>query len=96
MGFAFWSASRAAAEQAMALGAEACRAAGVQLIDQSVHAYGLRLCRRDSGWLGFERSFRFEYSRDGTDRHTARMVLRDGRLVSFLGPVEVTEGAKTH
>lgn len=87
MAFAFWSASRAAAEQATLLGGEACRAAGVQLIDHTVHASGLRLRRGQDGRLGFERSFRFEYSEDGTDRHIARLVLRGERLVSFSGPV---------
>jgi hypothetical protein len=87
MGFAFWSASRAAAERAIRLGGEACRAAGVQLIDHTVHASGLRLRRGENGWLGFERSFRFEYSYDGTDRHIARLVLHGDRLVSFTGPV---------
>ena len=87
MGFAFWSASRAAAERAIQLGGEACRTAGVQLIDQTVHGTGLRLHRGEDGRLGFERSFRFEYSEDGTDRHIARLVLRGGRLVSFSGPV---------
>ncbi|MFD0727334.1 DUF3301 domain-containing protein [Lysobacter brunescens] len=90
MSFAFWSASRAAAERAIHLGGEACRAAGVQLIDQTVHATGLRLIRREDGWLGFERSFRFEYSEDGMDRHIARLVLRGHRLVSFSGPVRAT------
>ena len=90
MSFAFWSASRAAAERAIHLGGEACRAAGVQLIDQTVHATGLRVIRREDGWLGFERSFRFEYSEDGMDRHIARMVLRGHRLVSFSGPVRGT------
>ena len=85
--FAFWSASRAAAERAIRLGGDACLAAGVQLIDQTVHANGLRLARGDNGRLGFERSFRFEYSQDGTDRHVARLVLRGDRLVSFSGPV---------
>lgn len=87
MGFAFWNASREAAERAIALGGDACRAAGVQLIDQTVHATGLRLRRGEDGRLGFERSFRFEYSRDGTDRHVARMVLHGDRLVAFSGPL---------
>lgn len=87
MVFAFWSASRAAAEQAVLLGGDACRAAGVQLIDQTVHASGLRVRRGEDGRLGFERTFRFEYSEDGTDRHIARLVLRGQRLVSFSGPV---------
>lgn len=85
--FAFWSAGRAAAERAEAVGRDACRAAGVQWLDQSVHAIGLRLIRRESGWLGFERTFRFDYSIDGEDRHVGRLVLRDGRLVAFSGPV---------
>ena len=88
MAFAFWNASRAAAEQAILLGGDACRTAGVQLIDHTVHAAGLRLRRGDDGRLGFERSFRFEYSEDGTDRHTARLVLRGDRLVSFSGPMD--------
>lgn len=88
MAFAFWSASRAAAEQAILLGGDACRNAGVQLIDQTVHATGLRLRRGEDGRLGFERSFRFEYSEDGTDRHIARLVLRGERLVSFSGPLQ--------
>jgi hypothetical protein len=85
--FAFWSAGRAAAERAVALGRDACRTAGVQWLDDTVHASGLRLARGDDGRLGFERTFRFEYSHDGNDRHVGRMVLRGTRLVSFAGPV---------
>lgn len=85
--FAFWSAGRAAAERAEAMGRDACRAAGVQWLDESVHATGLRLCRHDSGWLGLERSFRFDYSIDGDDRHAGRLVLRGDRMVAFSGPV---------
>ena len=43
--FSYWSAARAAAERAEALGRDACRAAGVQWLDQTVHATGLRLRR---------------------------------------------------
>lgn len=85
-GYAFWNASRAAAERAGELGRNACRAADVQWLDQSVHATSLRICRLPSGWLGFERTFRFEYSHDGIDRHSGRMVLRGDQLISFAGP----------
>lgn len=85
--FAFWSAGRAAAERAEALGRDACRAAGVQWLDQSVHETGMRLCRREDGRLGLERTFRFDYSLDGHDRHAGRLVLRGDRLVAFSGPV---------
>lgn len=86
-GFAFWNAGRAAAERAGELGRNACNAAGVQWLDDSVHAIGLRPCRRDDGRLGWERTFRFDYSADGQERRTGRMVLRGDRLVSFSGPV---------
>ena len=73
-------------ERATELGRNACQAADVQWLDQSVHALGLRLCRLPNGWLGFERTFRFDYSHDGIERHSGRMVLRGRELVSFIGP----------
>ncbi|WP_460757881.1 DUF3301 domain-containing protein [Lysobacter fragariae] len=87
MAFAFWNSSRAAAERAETLGRDACHIAGVQWLDHSVHAIGLRICRHENGRLGFERTFRFDYSHDGEDRHIGRMVLRGEKLVSFSGPV---------
>lgn len=87
--FAYWNAARAAAEHAGQLGRDACKAADVVWLDQSVHAAGIRMRRGEDGRLGFERSFRFYYSYDGFDRHTGRMVLRGDRLVSFIGPVRV-------
>lgn len=87
LGWAFWSAARGAAERAEELGRDACNAAGVQWLDQTVHASGIRLRRGDDGRLGFERSFRFEYSEAGHDRHIGRLVLRGDRLVAFSGPM---------
>ena len=65
--FFTFSAARAAAERAAIIGRDACQAAGVQWLDQSMHATGMRLRRKDDGWLGLERSFRFDYSEDGQD-----------------------------
>jgi hypothetical protein len=52
-----------------------------------VHATGIRVRRNDGGRLGFERTFRFEYSCGGSDRHVGKLVLLGDRLVSFSGPV---------
>ena len=87
----WWSAARGAAERARLLGRRACETAGVQWLDQSVHASGLRLRRRDDGWLGLERSFHFEYSEDGQDRHIGRVVLLGGKLVGFSGPTRAAQ-----
>ena len=86
--FGFWSAGRAAAERAEVLGRKACTTAGVQLLDQTVHVMAIKLYRGEDGWLGWERTFRFDYSRDGEDRHVGRLVLRGNRMVGFTGPVE--------
>src|SRR3954451_18218075 len=93
LGFAFWSSARGAAERADQVGRDACRASGVQWLDETVHASGLRLARGEDGRLGFERYFRFEYSEDGQDRHIGRLVLRGSRLVAFSGPVRKSEVA---
>jgi hypothetical protein len=87
LAWAAWSSARAAAARAEEAGRDACAAAGVQWLDQTVHANGMRLRRGDDGRLGFERSFRFEYSEDGQDRHVGRLVISGGRLVAFSGPV---------
>ena len=89
-GFFFFSAARAAAERAAEIGRDACQAAGVQWLAQSVHAIGMRLRRLESGWLGLERSFRFDWSQDGLERHHGRLVLRGERLVEFVGPSRPT------
>ncbi|MFT4198119.1 MAG: DUF3301 domain-containing protein [Pseudoxanthomonas sp.] len=90
LGYAWWNAGRAAAERATAVGRDACKAAGVIWLDQSVHAAGIRLRRNDRGRLSFERSFRFEYSWGGDDRHVGRLVLCGDKLVAFVGPAQPT------
>ncbi len=90
-GFFFFTAARAAAERATEIGRTACAAAGVQWLDQSVHASGLRLRRRSDGWLGLERRFRFEYSEDGHDRHIGQLILLGDRLIGFSGPTRAAQ-----
>lgn len=89
--FFTFTAAREAAERATVIGRNACEAAGVQWLDQSVHAIGFRLRRHDDGWLGLERSFRFEYSEDGQDRHIGRLVLFGEKLVGFSGPTRAAQ-----
>ncbi len=87
LGGAWFNSARHAAELAREVGQRACRRNGVQWLDESVHATGVRIRRKANGRLGLERSFRFEYSRDGSDRHTGSLSLLGGELVRFVGPV---------
>ncbi|MGN0858353.1 MAG: DUF3301 domain-containing protein [Stenotrophomonas sp.] len=89
-GYSFWNASRAAAETASHHSRQACEQAGVQWLDQSVHAIAIRPCRLENGWLGFQRTYRFEYSRDGADRYAGRIVLRGEQLIQLAGPTRAT------
>jgi len=86
LALAWWNAARSANEHAVQLGRLACERAGVIWVDQTVHASGLRLYRRDDGRLGLERRFRFEYSHAGDDRHFGELILRGRELVSLVGP----------
>ncbi len=81
-----WSAHRSATEIALRHGREACAVAGVQWLDQSVQLAALRLRRGDDGWLRLERRYRFDYSRDGIDRHRGHIVLLGGELLELVGP----------
>jgi hypothetical protein len=82
----FWSQARRAAEQARALGSDACRRAGVQLLDQSVSLHRVALRRGESGWLQLLREYRFDYSRDGVDRLRGSLALQGGRLLWITSP----------
>jgi len=86
LAMAWWNAARAAGEQATRLGRAACERAGVIWVDQTVHATGVRLYRREDGRLGLERRFHFEYSWNGHDRHSGQLMLRGEHLVSLVGP----------
>lgn len=87
IGVAWFNGARRAAETARIVGERACRRNGVQWLDESVHATGFRIRRKPDGWIGLERDFRFEYSRDGSDRHVGSLSLLGGELVRFVGPV---------
>ena len=86
---AFWNGNQAASELAYILGRRACQAAGVQFLDDSVHANGYSIRRNERGMLGFDRKFRFEFSTNGADRHAGAMIIRDRKLTFFQGPERV-------
>jgi hypothetical protein len=86
-GIVFWFDGRAAAERAVEHGRRACKHAGVQWLDQSVHQVKLRLGRDHEGRLRIERQFRFEYSDGGQDRHAGLITMLGSQLASLVGPM---------
>jgi hypothetical protein len=81
-----WQNALKAREQARALGHDLCAGAGVQLLDQSVTLSGLALTRNLDGNLRLRRSYAFEVSLDGHDRHRGSLQTLDGRVLSWSLP----------
>jgi hypothetical protein len=81
-----WQNALRARDRARSLGHELCARAGLQLLDQSVTLSGLRLVRNDSSQLCLRRSYAFEVSIDGHDRHRGELTILDGRALSWSLP----------
>ena len=81
-----WSRARDAAEVARRYGIEACQRAGVQLLDHSVALTRLSLRRGETGRLGIVRQFRFDYSREGSDRSSGALALHGLNLLWITAP----------
>ncbi len=71
----FWSDSMRARERAITVCRLTCNNYGAQLLDQTVSLHRIRLHRDDRGRVRFHRSYRFDYSYDGTDRYRGNMVM---------------------
>ena len=82
-----WLAAAAAALAFVtSTGAAAQTAGDVHAAERARFGFG-ELRRGADGWVGVERTFRFEYSHDGADRHVGRLVLHGTQMVGFAGPV---------
>lgn len=80
-----WYAAMRARELAILHAGRLCAAHGAQMLDQSVALHALKpVWRRGPPKLA--RSYRFELSYDGDDRHRASLTLIGDRLVDFSLP----------
>jgi hypothetical protein len=88
-----WARARDAAEVARRHGLEACERAGVQLLDHSVALVKLALKRSEDGRLGLVRQYRFDYSREGSDRASGALALHGLKLLWITAPEPLTPPA---
>lgn len=69
---------------------EACRAQGLQFLDDTVQGARTRFARDREGLLRLRRTFSFEFSDDGVTRRAGRVVLLGAHLESLqLDPYRV-------
>ncbi|MBS0432290.1 MAG: DUF3301 domain-containing protein [Proteobacteria bacterium] len=81
-----WYTALRARERAIAYARRLCAGHGAQLLDQSIVLLSLRPLLRD-GKLRWLRSYGFDISHAGTDRHAARMTLVGDRVIHYSLPV---------
>lgn len=63
-----------------------CVDQGLQLLDQTVSLAGVRVSRNAQSHLRMLRTYRFEVSIDGHDRHRGSLQMQDGRILSWSLP----------
>lgn len=80
----YWHDSLGARERANEVATETCRSAGASLLDGTVAFRRLRPVRVDGGSLQLERTYVFDYTRDGYTRQQGFVVLT-GRVVDSVG-----------
>jgi hypothetical protein len=79
-----------ARETATQAAREACRAQGLQFLDDTVQGARTRFGRDAEGLLRLRRTFSFEFSDDGVHRRAGHVVLLGARLESLqLDPYRI-------
>jgi hypothetical protein len=79
-----------ARETATIAARDACRAQGLQFLDDTVHGARTRFARDTEGLLRLRRTFSFEFSDDGVTRRAGHVVLLGARLETLqLDPYRI-------
>jgi hypothetical protein len=76
-----WLDSLKAREAAVASAKAACRSEDLLLLDDTVAIARLRLARDGEGVLRIQRTYGFEYSDTGNDRHSGSVVMLGSRVL---------------
>ncbi|MEJ2529638.1 MAG: DUF3301 domain-containing protein [Desulfosarcinaceae bacterium] len=78
----FWLDSARARELATAICAKACELRGVQFLDQTVALNRIGIGRTQNG-MRLRRTFRFDFSDEGTTRHSGHIVMLGTAMQEF-------------
>jgi Protein of unknown function (DUF3301) len=72
-----------AREAAIRITKEACRQHGLQLLDDTVHGVRLGFVRDREGVVRLRRTFLFDFSEDGINRRSGRVVMLGAQVESM-------------
>lgn len=87
----FWADTLRAREAGIRAAREGCRAAGLQLLDDTVSTASLRLARNERGHVTLRRVYAFEYSDTGDNRRAGSVTVLGGRVVMLSIRPEIVE-----
>lgn len=87
----FWADSMRAREQALRVCAAACRQINTQLLDETVALRRLSVTRDAAGRAAWRRTYRFEYTVDGTQRLRGSVIMRGHRVETLA--IQSPDGA---
>lgn len=91
----FWR-GRGVRELALQHAQRRCRSEGLQLLDAHVAFAGWRWLRREGQPGRWVRSYSFEFSATGMDRHTGRLAMHGRRLLQLeLPPYPIVQQAES-
>jgi len=92
-----WFDSLRARESAVRAARLACRADGVQLLDDTVALASIGLSRSDTGGLAVRRVYRFEFSDTGNNRLGGRITMIGSRVeLLYLDPHVIEAPGRLH
>jgi hypothetical protein len=87
----FWADSLRVREQALRVCAKACKQINAQLLDETVALRRLGVSRNQNGHAVWRRTYRFEYTFDGSQRQRGSVIMR-GRAVETVA-IQSPDGA---
>jgi hypothetical protein len=85
-GIGFWWSSLRARELAVQTAKQRCQREKVQFLDQTVALSQIKPVRLNSGSLGWQRHYRFEFTDDGAHRDRAHVTLQGNRVTVVRFP----------
>ena len=87
----FWWSSLKARELAVTTAKMQCQRQTVQFLDQTVAVSRIKPIRLNSGSIGWQRHYRFEFTDDGAHRDTAFLTVQGGRVTLVRFPFTLDE-----
>jgi len=80
----FWQISQQCRDTAIQLARQTCQHQGLQFLDGTATLKSIRPCFHRGNGPGLKRTYTFDYSEDGTDRHSGCIIMFNSQVSSLV------------